>query len=693
MKEPPPPMRLSDWSQTSRPKPSGTAPPPPAIPEATPAVRRDAHVSTEDVKSATSKVPVTGPIEVRTGFTPPPTVIQGFDVLRLPRGIARRWWLPFFLGALGLVLCLAAGMKFFKVSATVSVRLMARNPQSFAVNTASYVPLRLQGATLLGALGSPQVAREVAEKFSGEIPAKDLHAMVVVEEVRKTDFVDIKVTTPFAAGQTAELATLWAQEALAFTSRIQAEESAEMMAYLKEQVVKSDKELAEIHQKIIAMRDEAGVVDVEREIDAYLKNAGELDMRYETVRVDIEALDSQLISLRREIRKHSSVYEELKAAEVKLSEMSEYYTEQNPVYLEELARVESLRERVKKEVESLEAPISSFTGTYVGNALYLQILELESKRENLVLQRNQLEAMRTEARNKLKRLPQIAMQAGPLIDGAQALQTSRDALIKRMQEVQVFQEVAPGYYRMFKTPTARDVTVGSRRTKLIMAGLAGGFLGMGLGLLLAAGLEFLDRVMRTRGEAEALFSCPCLAHIPARQKNREQSPIRSQQLWAEVMGPLATSSTRAFWCPVSTPAESQFWDTLLAAGSEMDVRILIVLLGSTGPAGFADLPKITLEQLPSPPIEDRVCALFMPSDMTPDTAQALIAAIEPARRRFQEIWILRHGPIREPSASVVRAMPETILLCALGVSDRDFWRTQRTLLPENMLLRGTVTLG
>ncbi len=627
-------------------------------------------------------------------FVPSPTVFQGFDLLRLPAAFLRRWWIPSVLGIAGLILGLLAGLNLFHVSSVVSVRLMARSPQSFAVSSSSYVPSRLQGATLLGALASPQVAREVARKFDGGISPGGLQAMVAIEEIRKTDFVDIVVTTPFDAEQTAKLATLWAEEALGFTSRLQADESAEMKSYLQEQLQRTDKELEDVNKRIVAMRQEAGVVDVEKEIDAYLKSLADLDLRYETGKIDLEALELQLTALRKEIRKHSPSFEELKTEEAKLAEMAEYYTDQNPVYQEALNRVEALRIKVQREIDSQQVALSEFTGTYVGNALYLQILELESKRENLMLQQKQLETMRETARVKLKDLPEMAMVAGPLLESAQTLRTARDALLNRLQEVAVFQEVAPGYYRMFKTPTARDVAVGSRRNKLVFAAVAAGFLLFGIGLLAVAAMEYLDPTVRTPFEAEAALQCRTLAKIPASSlKKKSASLIRPQELWAGVIGALSSGRTRAFWTPVPTPSASDFWEALLEAGRSMGIRILIVHLSGDLPAPLAGLPRIAPHQLQTPPNGEPVVLLETAAAPSGFQNNDLIEKIHAAARSYQEIWIETSGLAREPVAGILREFPETIVLCALGVSDRNFWNTQRTLLTIHKPLRGVVSIG
>jgi capsular polysaccharide biosynthesis protein len=686
MKEPQP-LRLSEWSSAGK--------EPPVPPVAPPATYGSTAPAPEPARERTEPNPGARQ-SARAASIPrknPATIFQGFDLLRIPGGLLRRWWIPVPLFVGGMVLGLLAGLHVFEVSSTVSVRLMARNPQSFAVSTTSYVPSRLQGATLLGALASPQVAREVADKFGNkELTSGQLLKMIEVQEVRKTDFVDIVVTTPFDAQETAKLGALWAQEAMTFTSRLQSDESAEMNRYLKEQLRRTDAELERVNKEIIAMRREAGVVDVEKEIDVYLKSLGDLDLRYETARIDLESVEYQLAALRKEIPKHSPSFEELKTEEAKMQEMSDIYTDQNPIYQEEIERVKTLRAKVEKELSSTDVPLSDFTGTYVGNALYLQILDLESKHKNLLLQRTQLEEMRKSEREKLKDLPEKAMIAGPLLETSQSLRAAKDVLTKRLQEVAVFEEVAPGYYRLFKTPTARDVAVSSRKGKLIVVAMLGGFAFFGLGLVAAAGLEFLDSTVRTAAEAEVALQSPCLACLP-RGRQKDAPALRPQQLWADVIGALSTGKTRVFWAPVAAARAGQFWDTLLEAGRSMDLRILLVHLAGEVPAELSALPRIAPRQLQSPPQDERVVLLELPGDLTSEQTREMSALIKAAQPVYQEIWIETAGLVREPAASVSREFSETILLCALGAADRNFWHTQRTLLATNRPLSGVVALG
>ncbi|MFZ4773831.1 MAG: hypothetical protein ACOYM3_00615 [Terrimicrobiaceae bacterium] len=686
MKEPSP-LRLSEWSAAA--KDDLTSPPlPPVGPSAPAPTTGNERPRPQPATPEAAREQVPAPARKNS-----PTIIQGFDLLRLPLGLLRRWWIPLSLGFIGLAIGLVGGLKLFKVSSTVSVRLMARNPQSFAVSTTSYVPSRLQGATLLGALASPQVAREVADKLGKDLTPKEIQAMISIEEVRKTDFVDIVVTTPFDAERTAKLGALWAEEALAFTSRLQADESGEMKRYLQEQLRRTDSELERVNAKIIAMRREAGVVDVEKEIDVYLKSLGDLDLRYETARIDLESVDYQLAALHKEIPKHSKSFEELKAEEAKLQEMGDYYTDQNPIYQEALERVNTLRTKVEKELTSSDVPLSDFTGTYVGNALYLQILDLESKQKNLTLQRAQLEDMRKSEREKLKDLPEKAMIAGPLLETSQSLRAARDVLTKRLQEVVVFEEVAPGYYRLFKIPTARDVTVSSRKGKLVVAAFFGGFAFFTLGLLAAAGLEFLDATVRTPGEMEAALLCSSLAHLPVAKKGDQASNLRPQELWADVIGALSTGKTRVFWAPLASRQAGQFWDALLEAGRSMDLRILLVHLAGEIPERLASLPRIAPHQLQTPPHDQGIVLLELPPDLSAEKCREIVSRIKTAQPYYQEIWIETTGLVREPAASVSRDFSETILLCSLGAADRNFWQTQRTLLATNRPLRGAVALG
>lgn len=628
-------------------------------------------------------------------FKPSPTIFQGFDLMRLPMGILRRWYIPVALGIVGAVSGALLAATLLPVSATVSVRLMSRNPQSFASSTSSYTPTRPQGATLLGALASPQIAREVAAKFGDGVQPDELLEMITVEEIRKTDFVDIVVTTHFDAERTADLARLWGEEALRFTSKLQSDESSETKAYLEEQLRNMNADLDNVNKEITAIREKAGVVDVEKEIDAALRNMADLDLRYETVQTDLQAVDRLVTSLRQEIRKHGPSYEELRSEENKLASMSEYYTEQNPVYQEAKDRVDKLREKISADAAGGDSTLSEFTGTQVSNALYLQIMEAEGKRDNLTLQQQQLQKMREASQKKLKELPQLQMEAAPLLERAQSLRTAQDALMKRVQEVGVFREVSPGYFRLFKMPSAKDVFVGSRLKKVVMLGFAGGFFFTAIGMLAAAGLEFMDATVRTPAEAEAALEARGLARIPhATPKTTTAVLARRQDLWASVIGALSAGRMRAFWSPVFTQDANLFWEALLDAGRSMGIRVLVVRLSGDIVPLLGNLPRITIQQLQADADGDEpVVLLELPATLSAPRVKGIVETIKAAAKTYPEIWIEASGHVHEPMASVLREFPEPVMLCALGAADRSFWKTQRALLGVHRPLRGVVSIG
>ena len=694
MSDSPSPLRLSEWGNPDPyPLPEVKSPPlpPPVVAESAPKPRPEARMPEPEEEPA-DQSPLPLPLAQEEQQTLPPTLFQGFDLLRLPMGILRRWWIPALLGALGLGVAFVAGLLLFSIDSTVSVRLMGRSPQNFATSNNAYVPSRLQGATLLGALASPQVAREVADRFGGDYTPGQLQEMVKIEEVRRTDFVDIVVTTHLPPRQTAELATLWAEEALKFTSHLQSEESAEMRAYLEEQIHRTDTEVERVNQQIVDMRQKSGGMDAERMMESYLASVRDMDLRFETNKIDLQSIDMQLASLRQEIRKHSPSFEELKVEENKLAEMAEFYTDLNPIFIEAKDRVEALRSKVNAEIEAQDVSLSDFTGTYVGNALYLQILELEARRENLLLQQEQLMAMREEARSKLEELPEVAMEASPLFETAQTLRAARDALLGRLKEVTVFQEMAPGYYRMFRAPTEKDVYVSSRSKKLLVAALAGAVLFGMLGVLGAAGLEFLDHRVRTPAEAQAALECSHLAQVQARKSNDEPGIVAAQDIWASTLGSLSRGRVRTFWEPKAPPRAEAFWQALFAAARSMECKVLVVYLADQIPEAMAALPRVGARQLSQPPPHESVVLCEVPLGLSTDQAQDLIERLQIARPFYQEIWIATSGLLREPVAKVIRNFGETIMLCQLDAADRTFWQTQRTLVCAQRPLRGVVTL-
>lgn len=675
MKEEIKPMRISEWEG------SPATPPPDRPSSATPPPRPPAPPGPGDPD----------PNSAAPGAKLPPTVWQGFDLLRLPLGIIRRWYLTISFAALGTALGIVGAIFLFHASAVVTVRLMVRNPQAFAISETSYSPAKLQTDTLIGAITAPQVARAVSKKMDLGLPPDVLRKMIEVSEVRRTEFVDLDFTTPWDAKKTREFAVTWAAEAIAFTRQLQSEESVEMKSYLEEQMRRNDLEIERVNARLESFSREKGVIDANREMESYLDSIARLNMSYETGRVDLEAYDFQLEKLRKEIRQHSPTFDDLKKAEIKLQELGEYYTEINPIYLEELDKVEALRRKVTEELKSTDLGAADFTGTFVGNALYLQIIDLESKRESLALQNEQVKKMLAEARLKLKELPAIALEMAPLLESAQAIRTARDVLLKRLQEVEVFEEVAPGYYKLFKEPTERDVIVSGTFKKIVILGVFGAFFFGGIGAVGAMGLEFLDATVRTNAEAAVLLGCPGTFTMPA---PTEADPANlGQELWAATVGPISSSGrVHAFWQPCPADEIETFWATLIEQASAMQMRVLIVHLTGDLPQPIATLPRIAPREITtSRANEIYLCEL--PPDLTMDAVRKTVASLQSARSIHDEIWLHATGLVREPAAAIARASDRITLIVTLGAAVRDFWQTQKSLLAARAPLTGFIAMS
>ena len=125
----------------------------------------------------------------------------------------------------------------------------------------------------------------------------------------------------------------------------------------------------------------------------------------------------------------------------------------------------------------------------------------------------------------------------------------------------------------------------------------------------------------------------------------------------------------------------------------MGIRVLIVHLAGDLPAPLAELPRIAPHQLQNPPAGEPVVLLETPAAPSGLQTNDLVEKIRAAAGSYQEIWIETSGLAREPVAGILREFPETIVLCALGVSDRKFWNTQRTLFTVHKPLRGVVSIG
>lgn len=667
MSEPDPkPMRVSDWS---RPAPTGSAPAAPVAPAA-PATAALGH-------AAASTTPAAAP-EEGPGLP--------VDPFRLLGGLwRRRYWVVIGL-VVGTGLGAAAGIWRAQTRYAVAVQLIKREvPNAFRSGEGgeAFKPRQLSGATLVGVATSDNVLRRVADKSSPPTSLGLLRQSIEVKEQRGTDYVNLSLIGYASADATVKLANLWAQEVVDFSREMQSRESKEIRQYLQQQLESTDAELKRVNGAMLEYSRAQGLVAADKQIDAYLRSLGDLDLKYETARLELNATEFKIRSLQAELMRQSPLAERVKSARQDLEEARARFTDRNPLVLEKQEKVQALEAQLKQEAAGPDTDLSRFAGTFLGNTIYLQLLDAKGQQRTLTEQLRELDRVRETQRQALAAIPEKEMGLAQLARTKQSLETSRALIMGRLREAQLFEERAPGYYQVFLPASLESVDARGKWLKVLLYAVAGGVVLAGAAVGGALGLELLDGLLRTGAEAARALGAPLLGSIPRGGPDPAKAPDLSARIWIRWMGRHpAGGIVRLVWAPAGSPEEDTFWRLMLDEARRLRPDLTVVdFAPQSPPAALASLPAVDLTALESANSAPRRITQD-PGQLSIEQARAIFTRLQRHAAAGRELWCRCEGPVREPLSSLARGTGGGLIVVALDAESLAFWREQAARLRQ-----------
>lgn len=652
-----PKLRVSDWGQAT-PSPAATSPraaPPETAPAVAPAPPAD--------EPAGLDLPV--------------------DPLRLLGGIWQRRYLLILGTLLGGVLLTIGGFLRTETRYQVSAQLIKRNvPDSFRAGEIgeAFKPRTLSSATLIGLAGSANVLSRVAEQADSPLSLSMLRRSTEVAEQRGTDYLFLTLSGYDSAAATVTLANIWAHEVVNYTQEMQSRESREIRQYLQHELDSNQAELERVSQGLLDFTRREGLVNIDKQIDAQLRTIGDLDLRYDTARLEINALNVKLNSLEAELARQSPLADELKEARTQLAEVRNRYTDTNPLTLDAAERVAAIEARLDEDRQSDNQDLSRFAGTFLGNTLYLQVLDLRSQREALSQSLTELETLRDNARAQLRELPAKELGIAQLTRTRTSLEGTRNLLLSRLREAELFEERAPGYYQLFAPATLDAVIVRAKPLKVTLYGLLGLVAGGGLAFAAALGLELLDNRLRTGAEAAKAWGAPLLANLPTTlPENPATLQDTQNQLWSRWLGNAqSASSCRIVWTPHPDPAEEVLWSCLLTEARRLLPHLLIIDTGEAEhhlPA-LTTLAEISLQTAAAGSPRRLERAAVPGQSLSIEEAHSLALKIRQIAATGRPVWIRLVGPVREPLSTLAQAGTAGLVVVPSARATLPFWREQ-----------------
>jgi len=441
-----------------------------------------------------------------------------FDPLRLLLPLMRKWWwLP--LGGLLLALPAAVfGLIRFKTEYTALVQLIRREaPTSFRAAEVGepFKPRQATSATITSVMRSSKLLAHVASLAQPKTTSTALGRVLTITPEKNTDLITITLSGRTSAKNTVDLLNLYANEVVTLTKQMQAQEAAEFDRFLGEQLTRTESELAEVNRDLLTFSRESSFYSAEKEVEAYLRELGDVEFKIETGKADLQAVEFRLAGVQRELRQQNPEASKLNLLRENLAALRALYTESNPLVAEAREKLEGLEREALQRAARLSNDFSSFqfSNNSIANSLFLDRINLSAQREGLEGQLKQLEAFRTRVKEKLASIPEKSQRFATIKSRQQSLEFARSLLAGRQREAKLFAENSPGIYRVFAPATESSAVVSGRLKKLLLATLAAFALGLALTGIGLCGSELLDMRIRSGSDLRRLTRAPVLGKL------------------------------------------------------------------------------------------------------------------------------------------------------------------------------------
>ena len=472
-----------------------------------------------------------------------------------------------------------AGIRMTNSSYSISASLIKRRvPQTVQTSETgqAYRPVDLNDATLLATLLASEPLDLALKRAKNRIDPSSVRSFVEAAQLEGTDIFFITYHSPISPQDSLEFATIWAEEINAYTQRLQQTEAREVRLILQKEVASLEKKISEIDLEILNFAKKRDYVGGVAQVSAALVKLAQIELQLETARTTSQAKAEQLKNLTEQIQKQSPIDLQLKTAKEELANLRATYTDANPLVQNKLQSIDYITGQIEKLNEKGEADLDSYTGTQLGNQLYMSILDLRNELLEATSQIQSLEKLHKSTTARLAEFPGI-------ISGYEAMQQKRSTLTEgltlmsnRLKEAEIFASGAPGYWQVFQAPDPRSIIPSSRIKKPLVMGAAAGLSGAGL-------VTLLTLLLTQRTSRRSILECcaatraPLVAKLPTTHERDAHEAV--ERFWITHLSPRLRSQEQIlFWSAALDPSEERrFWSLLATVAFDDDGKSIHVL--------------------------------------------------------------------------------------------------------------------
>ena len=482
-----------------------------------------------------------------------------------------RWpWIvvgAILFGTLGAFIGVKMTHQSFSISASLIKRRVPQTVQTSEIGQA-YRPVDLNDATLLATLLASEPLDIALKRSQNPISPADIKSFVEANQLEGTDIFYITYHSPISPQDAIAFTSLWAEEINSYTQRLQQTEAHEVRLILQKEVAELEKKIEATDLEILNFSKEKDYLGGIAQVSAALVKLAQIELQLETARTTAQTKTQQLESLTEQLKRQSPIESQLKTAGEELANLRATYTDANPLVQAKLQSIEYFTSQIKSLSEKGEAELDSYTGTQLGNQLYLAILDIRNELLDAHSQIAALEKLYESTSSRIAEFPGI-------ISTYEAYQKKRDALAEglslmsnRRKEAEIFASGAPGYWQVFQAPDPRGIIPSSLLKKPILLGAASSFAGAGLAVMLTL-------LLTQRSSRRSILECcaatqaPLLCNIPTSFDNDASAAI--SHFWITHFSPHSKlSSPILLWTLALEPEEERRLWLLLAAAAHLD---------------------------------------------------------------------------------------------------------------------------
>jgi uncharacterized protein involved in exopolysaccharide biosynthesis len=497
----------------------------------------------------------------RPGFSFP----LPFDPVRLLAGMAAKWPLIVVFGLAGLAAGTAAGIALTKPSYSLTVSLMKRRvPDNLqAGNTGqAYRPADLNDATLLATLAATEsLDRTIAQVHNG-LDANRVHTLIETSQRQGTDLYFITYHSPISPEDAVKFTGVWMNEINEYTKRLQSSDAQSVHAILLKEVNEMQTDVAQVNKQILDFSTDKQFLGSSTQVSASLADLGQITRDLETAKASLKSKDEQIEALIEELRRQSPVDSQLKSAREEVAKLRATYTDENPLVKAKLQGISYLEGKIKEAAAKGPDGIEAYTGTDIGNQLFLNIVTLRNERTEAEGKVQSFTELKKTVEDRVKDLPAIVSRYEEMQKQRESILSSLALLTNRLKETEIFSSGSPGYWQPFEGPELRKVEVGSKMKKPLLLGVGGGVAG-------ALGGSLLMLLLATRSRRRSVLECCAEVQAPLLAEVSEDAPEDTifDTLWvSHFITRLRAGETVLVWTALaSTADEKSFWTGLTQA--------------------------------------------------------------------------------------------------------------------------------